>query len=240
MGHQHTFSSGTMSNATPNFSAAGLHNGSTASQSVIGDSVPEHWTHQLQLAAEARSVQIPHHHARKEGAASSVRIPQQSAEESYLEGAEDRNSAIINGSPSSQHWACLDMSGQGLQAIARTLFEDYSFLTQLFLDHNNLMGLTASIGELRSLTTLDISHNKILVIPPEIGMLSKLKDFRLFGNQVRELPTEVGLLYRLEFLGIEGNTQLNETQKSMMIEHGTKALVTHLRDNSQGKLQRFD
>ena len=225
-----------MSNATPSFTPAGLHNGSANNQSGIGEAVPEHWAHQLQLAAEARQNQAPHHHAKKEGVVSMAKSAQQSAEESYADGGEERNRATTNGTVSRQHWNTLDMSGQGLHSIAGPLFDNYVFLTRLYMDNNSLLYLSTAIGQLRSLVHLNVSHNKLMAIPPEIGMLSNLREFFLFDNQVRELPAEIGLLYKLEILGIDGNSQLDEGQRTMIIEQGTKGLVTHLRETSQGKI----
>ena len=223
-----------MSSATPNFSSAGLHNNSANNQPGMNETLPEHWAQQLQLAAEARQNQAPHHHAKKEGVVSLAKTAQQSVEESYADDGEERNRPMSNGNALRQNWNTLDMSGQGLHSVAAPLFDNYAFLTRLYLDNNNLLYLSTAIGQLRSLVHLNVSQNKLIQIPPEIGMLSNLREFLLFDNQIRELPIEIGLLHRLELLGIDGNTQLDENQRAMMIEQGTKALVTHLRETSQG------
>ncbi len=71
-------------------------------------------------------------------------------------------------------------------------------------------------------------------IPAEIGMLVNLKSLLLFDNNIRLLPFEIGYLYKLETLGIEGNP-LEEGLKDEIVQNGTKALVTHLRENMAGK-----
>lgn len=231
MGHQHTFSSGTMSNVTPNFSSAGLHNSSTNSQSALGEALPEHWAHQLQLAAETRSHEQPHHHARKEGV-----VPKISSLNVELDPAdgEECNRVMTDELESRQNWNSMDMSGCRLNTLSPPLFDHYGFLTRLYLDNNELLYLSTAIGQLRCLEHLDVSRNQLMAIPSEIGMLSRLRALLLFDNKIRELPAEIGLLYRLETLGIDGNDQLDEDQRTMMIEQGTKALVTHLREASQG------
>lgn len=222
-----------MSNATPNFSSAGLHNNSTNSQSAIGEGLPEHWAHQLQLAAEMRSNEQPHHHARKEGVI--PKTAQLTVESGTIDGGEERNRATTEGAVSQRYWNSVDMSGCRLNTVAAPLFDHYTFLTRLYLDHNDLLYLSTAIGQLRSLEHLDVSRNQLMAIPSEIGMLSRLRELLLFDNKIRELPAEIGLLYRLDLLGIDGNDQLDEDQRTMMIEQGTKALVTHLREESQGE-----
>ena len=234
MGHQHTFSSSNMSNATPNFTSANLHSTTANNQPGMGEAVPEHWARQLQIAAEARQNQAPHHHAKKEGVVSLAKPVQQSAEDNNSDGGEERNRAMTYGNVPKQNWNTLDMSGQGLHSIAASLFDNYAFLTRLYMDNNSLLYLSTAIGQLRSLVHLDVSQNKLMALPPEVGMLSNLREFLLFDNQVHKLPAEIGLLHRLEILGIDGNAQLDEEQRNIMIEEGTKALVTHLRETSQG------
>jgi len=223
-----------MSNATPNFSSAGLHNSSTNNQSAMGEELPEHWTHQLRLAEETRSNEQPHHHARKEGV-----VPKTASlvvELDSADGGEEYNRTTIDVAESRQNWNSIDMSGCRLNTVSPPLFDHYGFLTKLYLDNNELLYLSTAIGQLRSLEHLDVSRNQLMAIPSEIGMLSRLRELLLFDNKIRELPAEIGLLYRLETLGIEGNDQLDEDQRTMMIEQGTKALVTHLREESQGEL----
>lgn len=65
-------------------------------------------------------------------------------------------------------------------------------------------------------------------------MLVKLKTLYLFDNNLHSLPYEMGSLYHLETLGIEGNP-LEEESKSEVMQNGTKALVTRLRENLPGK-----
>ena len=65
-------------------------------------------------------------------------------------------------------------------------------------------------------------------------MLVYLKNLYLFDNHLRSLPYEMGSLYQLETLGIEGNP-LDDELKSEVMQNGTKALVTHLRESILGK-----
>ena len=155
-------------------------------------------------------------------------------EESPGEGKEERNRATNSGETRRQDWDAMDLSGQGLRALSPSLFMDYMFLGKLFIDNNRLTHLPQAIGQLRNLTHLDASNNELMVIPDEIGMLVNLKSLLVFDNNITLLPYEIGYLYKLETLGIEGNP-LDEEMKEEIVQNGTKALVTHLRENTAGK-----
>ncbi len=127
----------------------------------------------------------------------------------------------------------LDFGGQGLRSISDPLF-NYLFLDKLYFNHNKLVHLPAAIGRLKNLTHMDLSSNQLSELPPEIGMLVNLKTLLLFDNNLHSLPYEMGSLYQLETLGIEGNP-LEEDLKSEIMQNGTKALITHLRETLPGK-----
>ena len=127
----------------------------------------------------------------------------------------------------------LDFGGQGLRSISDALF-NYQFLDKLYFNHNKLVHLPAAIGRLKVLSHMDLSSNQLSELPPEIGMLVNLKTLFLFDNNLHSLPYEMGSLYQLETLGIEGNP-LEEDLKSEMMQSGTKALITRLRENLPGK-----
>ena len=235
LGHQHTFSSGTLSNSTPNFTANNLHNGNSNNNQIgLNDSYAsnQHWQRQMHLAAESRQAQsAPHHHCKKDGVISRVRaLDQATAEEPIEDGEEERNRAITVAETSRQDWDSLDCSGQGLRALSPSLFV-YDFLSKLYLDHNRLSRLNPVIGQLRKLTYLDISNNQIMELPAEIGMLVNLKELLAFDNNLHSLPNEIGYLYKLETLGIEGNP-LDEHIREHIMLSGTKSIITHIREHA--------
>lgn len=199
------------------------------------------WQRQLQLAAESRQAQSqPNHHAKKDGVVSlKSRVNDQAAVEEVLDdGEDDRNRAISNIENSRQDWNALDLSGQGLRALSRSLFM-YEFLTKLFLDDNRLPVLDPIIGQLRRLTHLDVSHNDIRDLPEEIGMLVNLKELLAFDNRLSTLPREIGNLFKLETLGIEGNPKLDDELKERIMQDGTKGLITYIRENAERKKNFF-
>lgn len=149
-------------------------------------------------------------------------------------GDEERNRATTDMEIRRQDWDAMDLSGQGLRALSPSLFCDYMFLGKLFIDNNRLTRLHPSLGRLRNLGHLDASNNQLREIPEEIGMLVNLKALLLFDNNIQSLPNEIGYLHKLEMLGIEGNP-LDEDLKDEIIRRGSRALVTHLRENMQGK-----
>ena len=227
-----------MSNVTPHFTPANLQNGNSSNgQSGVNEIVSKHWQDQLHLAAEARqSISNPHHHCKKEGVSRvSKGLPDSSSEDPPTENEHmERNRTTLKGEVRRQDWDAMDLSGQGLRALSSSLFHDYMFLGKLYIDNNKLTRLPPGIGHLRRLTHLDASNNQLREIPGEIGMLVYLKSLLLFDNQIQLLPFEIGYLHNLDTLGIEGNP-LEEGLKDEIVQNGTKALVTHLRENMAGK-----
>lgn len=126
-------------------------------------------------------------------------------------------------------WTTIDMGGMSLKNVSPELFR-YTFLTTLYLPHNSLAFLPASISRLVNLTLLDASSNKLTSLPPELGLLTHLRDLFLFDNHLTSLPAELGTLHLLDTLGIEGNP-LPETMRSLLEKEGTSALIAYLRDS---------
>ena len=234
MNHQHTFSGGMSLNSNQPYNQA-LQNGALNDDPTeIDENLPEHWQQQLQLLAETRQGGLQsHRHSRKGGATLASRASNHAqTEESADDDQVERNRAVAVQEEPRQDWDGMDMSGQGLRCITMRLFQDYSFLTKLFIDNNKLSLLPFGISSLRHLTHLQASNNQIRELPESIGMLSKLEQLLVFDNQLRTLPSGIGYLYKLEMLGIEGNP-LDEDTKEFLIQNGTANLVAHLRDNSQ-------
>lgn len=229
-----------MSNATPHSAFNSLHNGQSSNgHANHSENFTQNplWQRQLQLAAESRQAQSqPNHHAKKDGVVSlkSKVIDQAPVEEAPEDGEDDRSCAPTNAENSRQDWNALDLSGQGLRALSRSLFM-YDFLTKLFLDDNRLPVLDPVIGQLRRLTHLDVSHNDIRYLPEEIGMLVDLKELLAFDNRLETLPREIGNLFKLETLGIEGNSKLDDELKERIMRDGTKGLITYIRETAERK-----
>ena len=231
--HQHTFSGGMNLNSSQAFGA--LQNGALNDDPTeIDENLPEHWQQQLQLLGEVRQNSLlSHRHSRKSGAALANRPNANAQTEESQEEQVERNRAAAMEEPR-QDWDGMDMSGQGLRCISVRLFQDYAFLTKLFIDNNKLSAIPFGICSLRHLTHLQASNNQIRELPETIGMLSRLEQLLLFDNQIRTLPSELGYLFKLEMLGIEGNP-LDEETKEFLVQNGTAALVAQLRDNAERK-----
>jgi len=191
------------------------------------------WQEQLALAQQAREATGTHPHARnhppvsKNGTTGLGEVAKKDSER------EERNRPVFGNEVEKQRWCDLDMGGQGLRSVSIQLF-DYPFLKKLYLNHNKLSTLPSAIGRLRGLTHLDLSVNELVTLPPEMGMLVNLNSLLLFDNNLQTLPYELGSLYRLEMLGIEGNP-LDENMKSIMMEEGTRALITTLKEQADSK-----
>jgi CCR4-NOT transcription complex subunit 6 len=230
--HQHTYSSGGLSNATPHFTPNTIQNGGpTNGHGGMGKPVSEFWSQQLQLAAESRQGSSPHHNARTNVNVNKILITSAPAQ-NQKEGENERNRARDQDDKKKQDWVALDIGGQGLRSLAMAVF-NYDFLNTLYLNHNRLTYIPPAIGRMRSLTHLDISGNQLTELPAEMGMLVKLKSLLVFDNLLRGLPFELGSLYRLDTLGIEGNP-INDEMRSELMQNGTASLINYLREQAPG------
>ncbi|KAG6874504.1 hypothetical protein C0995_010414 [Termitomyces sp. Mi166 len=133
--------------------------------------------------------------------------------------------------PPDSPWTSLDMSGVNFKNIPLTsgLFT-FTFLINLYLNHNALTTVPPQLAKLRHLELLDLSGNHLTTLPPELGMLTQLKEFYLFDNQITTIPPEFGTLHQLKTLGIEGNP-LDASLKQLVQKDGTTALISYLRDS---------
>jgi CCR4-NOT transcription complex subunit 6 len=126
-------------------------------------------------------------------------------------------------------WSTLDMGGMQLKNLSPSLFT-YTFLTALYIPHNQLTALPPGLCHLTSLIRLDASSNKLTAVPTELGTLISLRELFLFDNQIVTLPPELGTLHMLEVLGIDGNP-LQEQLRILAEKEGTAGLVSFLRDS---------
>jgi CCR4-NOT transcription complex subunit 6 len=140
-------------------------------------------------------------------------------------------SRIMTARPPENTWNSLDMGGVGLQNMPpqSSLFS-YTFLVNLYLNHNALSSLPSEIVHLRHLEVLDLSCNKFTSIPSELGMLTRLKELLLFDNQLTTIPPELGTLHQLQTLGVEGNP-LDHQLSAIIQKDGTQYLIAYLRDS---------
>lgn len=133
--------------------------------------------------------------------------------------------------PPENTWTSLDMGGVNIKSIPPSsgLFS-FTFLINLYLNHNQLSGIPAQVCKLRHLELLDLSGNQLRSIPPELGMLTNLKELYLFDNNLSTIPPELGTLHQLQTIGIEGNP-MDPALKAIVQKDGTAALVSYLRDS---------
>lgn len=127
-------------------------------------------------------------------------------------------------------WTILDMGGMSVKHLSKGLF-NFTFLTVLYLNHNQLTTLPQEISRLRNLIHLDLTGNQLTAVPPQLGMLTNLRELFLFDNNLTTLPYQLGSLHQLEMLGIEGNIKMEEKLRSIAINDGTAGLIAYLRDN---------
>ncbi|KAI8361042.1 Endonuclease/exonuclease/phosphatase [Mortierella sp. GBAus27b] len=205
-----------------------------------------HYQQQLNYASISRQSSTPHFRARSAAAVArnanvSSAVPITDPNGSFKnggmvngvngtgEGGASGADKANGGDSNTQPWKVLDMGGIGLKNLSPHLF-GYSFLTALYINHNNLHHLSSDISRLKSLTILDVSGNKLTAIPPEIGLLTNLQELLLVDNALATLPPELGTLFQLEIVALEGNP-LNESLRNLLQQEGTSAVITYLREN---------
>lgn len=179
----------------------------------------------------------PNHFARLK-AGENKGIAQLAANNDSAENKEDGENNLgrmADNNPSKrQDWHNLDISGQGLRVLTTPVF-NYTFLKELYVASNKLSSIPSGISQLRYLTHFDASYNELTELPIELGMCVYLKQLLVFHNQIQDLPYQLGSLFNLEVIGIEGNP-LNHKMKQMVMNDGTKALITELRETAPSKL----
>jgi CCR4-NOT transcription complex subunit 6 len=245
LGHHTSYSSGVLSNSTPSFTPSNLQNGHAgATRGGQAQQINEHWAEQLKQHKDAEKIHqamveqgAPNHFARvRAGENKGIQATPPAAEITNPgeEGEKDpARMAETSTIKRRQDWVNLDLSGQGLRVLGSALF-NFDFLSELYISSNKLNHLPSSIGRLRHLRHLDASNNQLTELPPELGMCVFLENLLLFDNQLRTLPNELGSLHKLEMLGIEGNRDLDPELRQEIMERGTVALITHLRETAPG------
>ncbi|KAI9728337.1 MAG: Glucose-repressible alcohol dehydrogenase transcriptional effector [Chrysothrix sp. TS-e1954] len=230
--HQHNASGSGFSSGTPTFNPHQMRNG-TPNQMHNGLDRPisEPWARQLTLATQIRQATEQHHYARSQNHNKNASPTTQ--ETTSRDPNKIERTRPTNTQSHAQSWDALDFSGLGLRSLATSLF-DYIFLTKLYLNNNKLTVVPPTIGRLRSLTELDLSLNSLTYLPEEIGMLVNLKTLLLFDNELSYLPNELGSLHQLDMLGVEGNplNDLDDSQKSLIVDEGTRSLISKLRETA--------
>ena len=170
---------------------------------------------QIDQLQQSRQSNSPHHHARL--AAAAARTAMVSGANSVSGSTESLNygstgslanistaggGGTVSFSDKASQWTILDLGGMHIKNLSSSLFQ-YTFLTTLYLNHNNLTYLSHHISKLRCLTCLDLSGNKLPAVPPDLGLIISLKELLLFDNALTFLPPELGSLYQAGFLNIK-------------------------------------
>ncbi|KAF9501702.1 glucose-repressible alcohol dehydrogenase transcriptional effector [Pleurotus eryngii] len=228
--------------------------------SPAGQLIAPHYQQQLLKCEMVRSCRSPHHRARASQMASrpiaksAIPItnpnapPEVPSETASSDTTSEASPALANhpsstvgpvteaprptaSRPPANNWNSLDMGGINIKHLPPSsgLFS-YSFLINLYLNHNALTSVPPEISKLRHLEMLDLSGNLLTVLPPELGMLTFLKELFVFDNMISTIPHELGTLHQLQTLGVEGNP-LEATFKSIIQKDGTAALISYLRDS---------
>lgn len=111
----------------------------------------------------------------------------------------------FNVTPAAKFVTDLDLSFAKLSNLNDSMFEAIFYLENLVLDHNQLMALPKSIGNLQRLVSLSCVNNSLQALPSEIGLLDKLEFLDAHYNNIRVLPSEIWNLKSLRVLNVSSN-----------------------------------
>ncbi|KAI5712131.1 hypothetical protein M8J75_006131 [Diaphorina citri] len=131
------------------------------------------------------------------------------------------------------YWSEMEITG-AVKNLSPDLWQ-FTHLTALYMNDNNLTRLSGDISLLINLRTLDISNNKLRYLPSEIGDLIYLRELCLNNNNLRTLPYELGKLFQIQILGLHGNPLSKDYMKIYNEPNGTQKLLSYLLDSLQGK-----
>lgn len=205
-----------------------LVNGKHSPADIAHQQPSAHWLRQMTDAHQSRQRASPHHHARQAAALARTStlslLPTNNLKERPNHAEKPQAT-----------WTELDMGGMGLQQLAQSLAHHYTFLTKLYINHNNLTSLPRSLMNLQHLQVLDASSNQLATVPEELGLLVNLRELLLFDNCLVSLPTELGTLYQLETLGLEGNP-IDPSLRQILADEGSAAVIMSLRENAEGNV----
>ncbi|VDI59563.1 Hypothetical predicted protein [Mytilus galloprovincialis] len=99
---------------------------------------------------------------------------------------------------------CVDLSARDL-----TLFPvegvNFSQITKLLLDHNDIESIPDSIDSFPSLQVLSMTGNRLIRLPDCIGCLTCLQELLLNENELCSLPDRISELSQLQILNLTGN-----------------------------------
>ncbi|KAK3911732.1 Leucine-rich repeat-containing protein 28 [Frankliniella fusca] len=82
---------------------------------------------------------------------------------------------------------------------------NFKNLTNLYLQHNQLVNLPEELSEVSNLNVLDVSNNKIQVFPRSLANLSNLTHLMASDNQLKFIPIEFQKLKLLQVLDLRNN-----------------------------------
>ncbi|KAI8924271.1 hypothetical protein BC831DRAFT_436610 [Entophlyctis helioformis] len=104
------------------------------------------------------------------------------------------------------HLTALRLTGCGLTGIIPKEIGNLSMLTELWLDQNDLDGISPMIWKLTKLKSLRLGQNKLNgSLPVTIRLLRDLEELDIQGNQIGELPEALWDLHKLTKLNVSDN-----------------------------------
>ena len=86
----------------------------------------------------------------------------------------------------------LDLGHNAFDALPDALGRLAGLSDYLYLQHNRLSEVPASLGDLRRLKYLNIGGNRFSALPDAVSRMTGLRDLLLRGNALTDLPASLG------------------------------------------------
>jgi len=99
----------------------------------------------------------------------------------------------------------LDLSYGKLASLDDTLFSQLASLCTLKLDHNSIISIPESLGDLKCLEILSCTNNKLHTLPSTIGRLQQLHTLDAHNNSLTELPQGIWNCASLMKMNVSSN-----------------------------------
>jgi len=130
------------------------------------------------------------------------------------------------------HLTCLYMSHNKLTALPASI-HGFLHLQDLDVSHNNISELPETFTALDNLKKLDISHNCLSVLPVNIDSMAALEKINLSHNSLEHLPIAMGNLPKLRVL-LANKNQLGDAFEELCLDDdscmgSSFKLLQHLR-----------
>ena len=127
----------------------------------------------------------------------------------------------------------LDLSYAKLTDLPESI-GNVTLLKILYLSHNHLAKLPASLKKLVRMRLLDISGNQLKEIPEWIDDFHQLEEFYIRSNRLTDLPSSIAKLDQLRILKLDGNPL--DPELAAAYKQGLDSVKAYLRVKAEAQI----